>query len=38
MDELYESDYGVFQSTESLCAMRSIFYFKSEIIDTNRSI
>jgi hypothetical protein len=33
-----ESDYGVLQSTETLCVLHSIFNFKSEIIDLNRSI
>jgi hypothetical protein len=33
-----ESDYGTLQSTEALCALSSIFNFKSEIIDPNRSI
>jgi hypothetical protein len=33
-----ESDYGALQSTRVLCTLRSIFHFKSEIIDLNRSI
>jgi hypothetical protein len=33
-----ESDYGTLQSIEVLHALRSIFNFKLEIIDPNRSI
>jgi hypothetical protein len=33
-----ESDYGALQNTEVLCALRSIFNFKSKMIDPNRSI
>jgi hypothetical protein len=33
-----ELGYGVLQSTKVLCALRSIFNFKSEMIDPNRSI
>jgi hypothetical protein len=33
-----ESDYGVLQNPETLCALHFIFNFKSEIIDSNRSI
>jgi hypothetical protein len=35
---IYESDYGALQSTEALCALRSIINFKSEMTDLNRSI
>jgi hypothetical protein len=33
-----ELGYGALQSTKTLCTLRSIFHFKSEIIDPNRSI
>jgi hypothetical protein len=33
-----ESDYGTLQSTRALCALRSIFNFKLEMINLNRSI
>jgi hypothetical protein len=33
-----ESNYGVLQSTEALCVFRSIFNFKSKIIDLNHLI
>jgi hypothetical protein len=33
-----ELGYGVLQSTKTLCALRSIFNFKSEMIDPSRSI
>jgi hypothetical protein len=33
-----ESDYDALQSTETLCALHSIFNFKSEMIDSNHSI
>jgi hypothetical protein len=33
-----EIGYGALQSTKALCALRSIFNFKSEIIDPYRSI
>jgi hypothetical protein len=33
-----EFDYGALQSTDALYALRSIFNFKSEIIDPNSSI
>jgi hypothetical protein len=37
-DMLFELNYGALQSTRALCALRSIFHFKSEMIDPNRSI
>jgi hypothetical protein len=33
-----EFDYGTLQSTKTLCDLGFIFKFKSEIIDSNRSI
>jgi hypothetical protein len=33
-----ESDYGTLQSTEALCVLRSIFNFKSEIIDPEATL
>jgi hypothetical protein len=33
-----ELGYDVLQSTKALCALRSIFNFKSEMIDPSRSI
>jgi hypothetical protein len=33
-----ELGYGALQNTKALCALRSIFNFKSEMIDLNRSI
>jgi hypothetical protein len=35
---IYKLGYGALQSTRALCVLCSIFHFKSEMIDPNRSI